>query len=158
MFTKRIPIEVRFSRGFVRGNPNECWLWIAGVTSDGYGTIGAGGRTNKKTSAHRLSYELAFGPIPHGLCVCHKCDNRRCVNPSHLFLGTNADNVADRQSKGRGNGRGYPGERCGHAKLKNGDVIKIRLDQRTHEQIAKDYGVKRPTITNIKLRRTWRHL
>lgn len=159
MFTKRVPLDVRFRNFVMAGAPEQCWPWKGKPNSSGYGSIRMPGRVGKMILAHRLAYEFYYQqPVPRNLCVLHSCDNPICVNPHHLFLGTNADNVADRENKGRGNSRGFPGERCGHAKLKNADVINIRRDSRSHYKIAIDYGVARSTVTNIKLRRTWRHL
>lgn len=98
----------------------ECWLWTA-CTANGYGAIYWHGH---QRGAHCISYELAHGPIPDSLLVCHTCDNKLCCNPSHLFLGTNLDNAQDKERKGRGN-QVY-GENSGSCKLSDVQVIEIR--------------------------------
>ncbi len=158
MFTKRIPLEIRFRSFFHQGEKDECWNWWGVPNSAGYGTIRLPGRNGKSLLAHRVAWQFSRGEPPKDLCVCHKCDNRICVNPQHLFLGTNADNVADRQRKGRCRAGGPPGEGCGHAKLTDEKVRAIRADLRTHQEIATDYGMSRSAITNLKLGRTWKHL
>jgi hypothetical protein len=123
----------------VRGD-DECWLWTGTLNADGYPS-GAG---------HRRAWIHANGPIPKGMCVCHRCDVRHCCNPSHLFLGTNADNMRDKQRK----------LRMPHT-LKPKDVRLIRgLVKAGHRgtEIAKRFGVTQPTISGIVTGKTWRHV
>lgn len=104
-------IEDRFWAKVDRGG--ECWRWTAGCDSSGYGSLRV---EHAKISAHRLSWQLHHGPIPPGQNVLHRCDNPRCVRPSHLFLGTQADNIADMLAKGRGCFDGMsPAERRAYA-------------------------------------------
>lgn len=88
----------RFWAKVDRRGPDDCWEWTAGCNRKGYGKFSLDGATRQ---SHRISWELANGQIPEGLCVLHRCDNPPCCNPAHLFLGTHADNHADRSLKGR---------------------------------------------------------
>ncbi len=103
--------EDRFWSKVGKGGEGDCWEWKAGRFGNGYGhftTTRAGIQSGHR--AHRFAWVLATGPIPEGLCVLHKCDNRPCCNPQHLFLGTDLDNARDRDQKGRGwNGWGERG-------------------------------------------------
>lgn len=101
--------------------------------------------------AHRFSWELHFGPIPTGMYVCHHCDNRPCVNPSHLFLGTLQDNLADMRAKGRGHV--IPGKLTWEAVR---DIRARAASGETHASIAGRYNVTRPNVSIIVSGRTWR--
>lgn len=108
-----------------------------------------------RVAAHRRMWELARGPIPDGLCVCHTCDNRLCVNPAHLWLGTNADNVSDRQQKRRwGDHRGL---RNGRAKLTLDQVAAIRAatGHRIISRLSREFGVGRTQIKRIRDGEAW---
>jgi hypothetical protein len=116
-----------------------CWLWGCGLKDNGYGSTNYAG---KVVSAHRLSWHLYRGYIPHGLEVCHRCDVRCCVNPAHLFLGTRSDNMRDCRDKGRSN-RPY-GERAGNAVLNEAVVLEIARRLRAcqpKKAIARELGV-----------------
>ncbi len=145
-------IEDRFWSKVDKGP--DCWEWTAACYPCGYGILGVGRRDEGTIAAHRLSWKLEHGEIPIGLCVLHACDNRRCVRPSHLFLGTKKDNAQDAIQKGRLN----QGEDSRHAKLKNADVRAIKKDNRVHAVIAQDYNVTRQAIDFIKNGRTWKHI
>jgi HNH endonuclease len=140
--------------------PNSgCWLWELYVDGIGYGRHG---RTEDEVKAHRLSWRLARGPIPVGAFVLHRCDVRCCVNPEHLFLGSQAENVADMIAKGRAVKRGPRGEDNAQARLDEEDVWAIRwmakLKVSTQAQIARDYGVSPMTISRIVNGETWIHV
>jgi uncharacterized protein YerC len=135
---------------------DACWNWTSGKDRNGYGSFRgkAGGRVYQR--AHRFAYALIHGDIPSGMCVCHSCDNPPCVNPEHLFLGTDGDNMNDKISKGRH--RAAFGEDAGKAILTESQVRAILIDPRPHTAIAADYGVKGATISSIKCRVSWSHI
>lgn len=139
-------------------SPDGCWLWRgAALPPMGHGTIRRG---KKNYTVHRLSWEIHRGPIPDGLQVCHHCDVPKCVNPDHLFIGTQADNNRDRHAKGRTvmprlRGSQHPG-----AKLTEDDVRAIRAAHHkiSAPQLAKQYGVTKGAIHQIHMGLRWGHL
>jgi len=146
-------VERFWSKVDKSGGPDACWNWTAYKGRKGYGRIGWGGPGLPKLS-HRVAYEIAFGEFPEEQQVLHRCDNPSCVNPSHLFLGTNRDNVNDRQRKGRNNPQ--RGERNGNHKLTDMQVDEIRQrysNGETRFELAKVFGVHHTQIWNIVKRR-----
>jgi len=132
-----------------------CWNWTAYVSPrNGYGQIWA---YRRKWRVHRLSYILHRGEIPDGIDVCHHCDNRACVNPDHLFLGTRDDNMADMVAKGRQ--RPCIGTKHGRAKITEADVIEIRAIQGIpHTKIAQQYGISKTQVSTIRAGKYWKHV
>jgi len=152
----------------VRG-ADECWPWMASRNHKGYGRFKF---RLHSTRSHRISYELLVGPIPDGLFVCHHCDNPPCVNPAHLFLGTNTDNIRDAKAKGRlatGKRNGvhtHPESRTTdktniHARLTDGNVcwilaaLAFGIRQST---LASYFGVDCGAISRINRGKTWKHV
>jgi len=154
--------SARLERFWAKVTKSEtCWEFAGPYNGGGYASFGA-------TGAHRFSYALHFGAIPDGLHVLHRCDNRRCVRPDHLFLGTPRDNALDCSAKGRANGpaRAHHGEDHGRAKLTWGIVREIR---RRHphppgrgkgdhglQQTAEEFGVTSGLISQVVAQRIWR--
>jgi Mor family transcriptional regulator len=136
-----------------------CWEWIGYIDLDqGYGIFCIPGN-KRPVRAHRFSYEIANSKITNDLCVCHQCDNRRCVNPSHLWLGTNADNMADMISKGRA--KGAPGIKNANSKFADKDVIQMRSEWSngaTVRDLSIKYNSLDQEIWKICTGRTWKHL
>jgi hypothetical protein len=136
-------------------DPDLCWVWTAYVWPDGYGCFWLNG---KNVRAHRASWELTHErPIPYGLLICHTCDNRKCVNPKHLFVGTYRDNIHDCREKGRI----ARGELQGLSKLTEKKVVNIRkLREKglTWGEIGEMVGVDRTTASKAYRGRTWAHI
>lgn len=148
-----IPLAERFWSRVNIGNCDECWEWQSRRIK-GYGAFTY--RHGKYEYAHRFAYKIVNGTIPRGMGVLHKCDNPPCCNPSHLFLGTQSDNLHDMAQKGRN----AKGERSGTAKLTKSDVIEIRstYPSKTMQVLADRYGVTLSTISKIVHRERWAHI
>lgn len=146
-----------------------CWDWKSSIKPTGYGTTRVDGKTK---STHRIAYELAIGPIPDGLCVLHRCDNRRCCRPDHLFLGTKGDNNRDASAKGRtalgdrNSSRARPerhprGTRHGMHKLTDDEVHAIRRNSAagdTRTDLARRFHVTARAIDFVVSRHHWKHV
>ena len=150
--------EIFWSHVEAKDDPHECWIWRGALAGRmGYGKLKFQG---KARSAHRVSWELAHKrPVPDGFLVCHHCDVPACVNPDHLLLGTQAENLADRDSKGRA--VYYRGAANPTSKLTDDKVREIRqraAKGETRRALAADFGVSSATITHIVHRRAWSHV
>lgn len=144
-------VRERFEE-YVRHDPiSDCWIWDGARYGQGYGKFGVAGKTKR---AHRVSYQIYNGTIAETDLVLHRCDTPACVNPKHLFIGTHADNVNDKCSKGRQT-RGITN---GAAKLTEAQVRQIRAACGTHEEIAQSFGISRPHVTDLKAGKHWRHI
>ena len=134
-----------------------CWIWTGMRSEKGYGRLISDG---KRVRAHRVAWELDNGiPVPPGLDVLHRCDTPPCCNPAHLFLGTQAENLADRDRKGRAVYR--RGTNNGSARLSEGDVRQIRNLAKNGVQqkdIAARFDIAQATVSLIVGRKTWRHI
>lgn len=155
----RLSAERRLLQHSRRDRATGCWEWQKGKNSKGYATIRVLRRPHGQSLASRVSYSLFRDAIPAGIFVCHSCDNPMCVNPMHLFLGTQADNMADMKRKGRQ--RSVVGEESKFAKLTEADVVEIRRRYRGGESpivIGKDYGVTYNAVFLVATGRAWKHV
>lgn len=148
------PIRYRFLEKIEFDALTGCWLWTGARHPQGYGFIKR--KDGTQLRAHRVAYELAYGPIPPGLQVCHRCDNPRCVRPGHLFLGTARDNAADMVAKGRA--ARNAGERNGAARLTRAQVAQIRGASDPYSLLAERFGVTPSAIGLIKRHERWTHV
>src|SRR6185312_3528319 len=151
----RWPVRTTAERFWEKVRKTEtCWLWTGAGNSNGYGVF----RSGKMGTAHRFSWELHNGPIPEGLCVLHRCDVRRCINPEHLFLGTKGDNLKDMYAKGRA----PIGEKHGMAKLASKDIPRFRdlyLNcDFTQDELGEESGISRAQAGRVARGQAWTHI
>lgn len=155
-------LEDRFWEKVVK--TEACWLWTSAIGTGGYGSFSATSiGLSRSEPAHRVSWTLQNGPIPEGLYVLHTCDNRLCVRPSHLFLGTHATNMQDkiakgRQSKGAAHSVTCRGTLVGNSKLTEAIVIAIRQDTRPQAIIGMEYGITQALVSYVKSGKIWKHV
>lgn len=154
---RTLPIKTKFEARVSPEPMSGCWLWDGHYYANGYGYFS--NSRSERGSAHRFSWKLYRGEIPEGSLVCHRCDNRACVNPDHLFLGTHADNLADASQKGRLKHKPsrkisvHRGERHWAAKLTPNQVLEIRQLPRSElKKAPMKYGVSLGTIYNLRCR------
>ena len=153
MTERGLSLEQRFWMKVDKREPDECWEWLAGTTGEWYGVFNRGD-SPRVEAAHRFSWEIHNGPIPKGMCVLHHCDNPICVNPRHLFLGTQTDNNHDRDQKERQ----ARGARAGSSKLTKKKVCRVRRllkEGWSQSKIARLMGVSQVTIHSIDAGKTW---
>jgi hypothetical protein len=133
-----------------------CLVWTGYRSRLGYGRVALDGRS---VSAHRASYETFVGSIGRGMLVCHKCDNRACIRPAHLFLGTQKQNMADMATKQRRRGvGGTRGEAHPAAKVTVEQVLAIRASMATANEVAEFFGITTKHVYQIRNRETWKHV
>lgn len=147
----------RFLESYIPEPNSGCWLWVKGVNEHGYGRITLPSGEQKK--AHRVSWILHRGYDPGPFLVCHKCDNPACVNPEHLFIGTQADNLSDCAVKGRISRVHQPrGEKQGSSKLTAEIVIALRASDLSVRKASRAFGVSPSTVHDVRSRKNWRHI
>ena len=153
----KAPLDVRLARRLVLDEATGCLEWVGNRGARGYGVIRMGEAPYRSRYTHRVAWELAHGPVPEGLFVCHRCDNRICCNVEHLFVGSAADNSGDMVSKGR---QAY-GSAVHNAYLSDAEVAAMRAlrDQGwTYERLAKRFGTSSRNVGSICRGESWRHV
>lgn len=153
-FTRTETPEQRFARFVFPVTESGCWIWMGALNPvSGYGCLTA---ENKVQTAHRRSWKIHRGPIPAGQNVCHHCDIRCCVNPDHLYLGTQRENLRDMVKRGRG--RKVLGEARPTAKLTDETVRAIRASSKSNRALAVEYSVSYGVVGKVRRRSAWSHV
>ena len=149
-------LRQRFDAKWMPEPNSGCWLWLGAALPKGYGMIGRGGRGTGYIYAHHVAFQISNGPIPTGQFVLHSCDNPYCVNPDHLFLGTQKTNMEDKVAKGRQR----PGEQHPNARLTWAIVRRMRLERastnKTLAEIGAPYGADFRHVHEIIQRKIWK--
>jgi hypothetical protein len=149
---KCLDVAARLESNSIPVTECGCLIWLGGLNNMGYGRLGVDGKGMKY--AHRAAWEQKHGKIPDRLNVLHRCDIPTCINPDHLFLGSHADNVADKTRKGRQ----LRGEDIGNSKLTEKEVMEIRSSVIGVNETARRTGMSPMTISLLRNRKTWKHI
>jgi len=154
-YPRTVEFQKQHFMGYVK-KEDSCWIWVGGRFDDGYGSYWF---NEKNVHANRVSYLLFKGPIPTGMFVCHSCDNPTCVNPEHLWLGTQFENVRDKYNKGRA----AVGEKCRQSHLTAQDVADMRTEKKLnpstpYSAIASRFGISKCCTMRIIKGMSWSHL
>jgi hypothetical protein len=151
-------VIARFHRYAKPGQPNACWEWQGCLDAHGYGQLSD--KPNKTVlKAHRIAYFMAKGKIPKGRGICHDCDNPKCINPDHLYAGTQGDNFSDMLARGRHSPPPHKyGKYHGQARLSEKQVLTIRKSLLSGAALARKFQMSQSTISAIRNRKIWKHL
>lgn len=152
MARPRIPMQEKLEASVVRVPESGCWIWMKSVNHRGYGRVGFG--VGENFSAHRASYEQKYGPIPNGLMALHHCDVPSCINPDHIFLGTQQDNMTDKVAKKRQ----AVGEFHGMSKLTEQQAMRAKFGKEKPTELAKEFGCSAVIIRQIRQGKYWKYL
>jgi hypothetical protein len=152
-------LEERFWNFVDKKSEDECWHWTGQILLNGYGRISVGAKGLGNDLAHRVSWKLANKQeIPEKMVVMHKCDNPKCVNPSHLSIGTYKENTQDMIAKGRKRVVAPKGEGNGKSLLNEEQVRTIRASKLSHAALARELGVSPNCVRGVRIGRTWTHI